>query len=53
MTRQARDDPTEVWWMGYNVARNPIGAVPNAPLASDPGKELHLPILITLAIYEV
>ena len=37
--------------MGYNVARNPIGTVPNAPLASAPGKELHLPILSTLAIH--
>ena len=36
--------------MGYNVASNPIGAVPNASLASDPGKELHPPILITLLI---
>ena len=29
--------------MGYNVARNPIGTVPNAPLASAPGKELRPP----------
>ena len=29
--------------MVYNVARNPIGTVPNAPLASDPGKETHPP----------
>ena len=36
--------------MGYNVARNPIGMVPNAPLASAPGKELHPPILITIAL---
>ena len=36
--------------MGYNVARNPIGVVPNAPLASDLGKDLHPPILSTIAI---
>ena len=30
-----------------NVARNPIEAVPNAPLASTPGEELHPPILGT------
>ena len=29
--------------MGYNVARNPIGTVPNVTLASDPGKELLPP----------
>ena len=28
-----------------NVARNSLGTVPNAPLASDPGKEYHPPIL--------
>ena len=27
--------------MGYNVACNPIGTVPNALLSSAPGKELH------------
>ena len=37
--------------MVYDVAHNPKGTVPNAPLASDPGKELHPPILITLAIH--
>ena len=36
--------------MGYNVSRNPIGTVTNAPIASTPGKELHPPILSTLAI---
>ena len=36
--------------MGYNGARNPIGTVSNAPLASAPGKELHPPILSTLEI---
>ena len=41
----------EVWLMRYNVARNPIGTVPNAPLASAPGKELHTPILNMIAIY--
>ena len=35
----------------YNVARNPLGTVPNAPLASAPGKELHPPILSMLAIH--
>ena len=34
-----------------NVARNPIGTVPNAPLASAPGKEFHPPILGTLEIH--
>ena len=37
--------------MGYNVERNPIGTVPNAPLASAPGKKLHPSILSTLAIH--
>ena len=37
--------------MGYNVARNLIGAVPNVPIASDPGKELNPPIFSTLAIH--
>ena len=27
----------KVWWMGYNVSRNPIGEVRNAPLESTPG----------------
>ena len=39
MTRRTRDNMTEVWWMGYKVARNPIGTVTNAPLASALGKE--------------
>ena len=39
--------------MGYNVARNPIGTVPNEPLASARGKELHPPIFITLVIHGV
>ena len=37
--------------MGYNVSRNPIGKVPNTPLASDRGKEPHPPILSMIAIY--
>ena len=37
--------------MGYNVAHNPIGTMPNAPLASAPGKELHPPKLSTVAIH--
>ena len=37
--------------MGYNISHNPIGTVPNAPLASAPGKELHPSILITLAVH--
>ena len=37
--------------MIYNAARNPIGTVPNMPLASAPGKEIHPPILIILAIH--
>ena len=37
--------------MGYNVVRNPIGTVPNVPLDSTLGKELHPLILIMLAIH--
>ena len=37
--------------MRYNVAHNPLGAVPNAPLASAPGKELRPPILNMLEIH--
>ena len=37
--------------MGCNVARNPIGTVPNAPLSSTPGKELHPPIFSMLLIH--
>ena len=37
--------------MRYNVARNPIGTVSNAPPSSAMGKELHPPILSLLAIY--
>ena len=37
--------------MGYNVARNPMGMVPNALLASALGKEIHPPILITIKIH--
>ena len=37
--------------MGYNLAHNPIGMVPTAPLSSTLGKELHPPILSTLAIH--
>ena len=35
----------------YNVARNPLGTVPNAPLASAPSKELHPPILRMLVMH--
>ena len=35
----------------YNVTDNPLGMVPNAPLASDNGKEPHPPILSVLAIH--
>ena len=38
MTRRTRENLTEVWRMGYNVAHNTIGTVPNTPLASVPGK---------------
>ena len=37
--------------MGYNVVLNPIGMVPNTPLSSALGKELHPPIFITLDIH--
>ena len=37
--------------MWYNVARNPLGTVPNAPLASDPGKEIYPPILKILVMH--
>ena len=36
--------------MGYTVALNPIWTVPNAPLASASSKQLHSPVLSTLAI---
>ena len=39
--------------MGYNVARNPIGTVPNAPLSYVPGKDIHPPILIMVAMHGV
>ena len=32
--------------MGYSVAHNKIGTVPNVPLASALGKELHPPPLL-------
>ena len=37
--------------MGYNEAHNPVVTVPNEPLVSSLGKELHPPILITLSIH--
>ena len=37
--------------MRHNVSDNPIVTVPNAPLASAPGKKFHPPILSTLAIH--
>ena len=37
--------------MGYTVARNPIGTVPNALLTSASVKEIHPLILSTLAIH--
>ena len=37
--------------MKYNVAHNPIGMVPNAPLASASGKKPHPPILRKIEIY--
>ena len=45
---------TEVWRMRYiNVVLNPLGTVPNAPLASDPVKEFHPPILRILVMHGV
>ena len=35
----------------YNVACNQLWTVPNAPLASAPGEELHPPILSMLEMY--
>ena len=35
----------------YKVARNPLGTVPNAPLASAPGKEFHPPTLSMLEMH--
>ena len=35
----------------YKLARNPLGTVPNAPLASDQGKELHPPILSMMEMH--
>ena len=37
--------------MRYNVVRNSIRMVPNVPLASAPGKEVHPLILLILAIH--
>ena len=37
--------------MGYNVAHNPIGTFPSAPLTSAPGKELQPPILNMIEIH--
>ena len=51
MTRRTRDNQTEILWIRNNVAHNPIGTLPNAPLDYTPGKELHTPILSTLEIY--
>ena len=35
----------------YKVARNPLGTVPNAPLASGTGKELYPPTLSMIWIH--
>ena len=35
----------------YKLASNPIGMVPNAPLASDPGKELQILTLNMIAMH--
>ena len=51
MTNRNRDDQTEIWRIRQNVACNTIGKVPNAPLASTPGKEFHPPILSTLVMH--
>ena len=51
MNRRTRDDKIEVLRMGYNVARKPIGTVPNALLTSALGRELYPLILSTLSIY--
>ena len=37
--------------MEYNTSCNPIGTVPNAPLASAPGKELHPPIFSMIGMH--
>ena len=39
--------------MGYNVARNSIGTLHNAPLASALGQELHPPIFSTLVMHGI
>ena len=49
--RITRGDPTEVWRIGYNGARNPIWKVHTVLLASDLGKEIHPQILSKLAIH--
>ena len=36
----------------YKVARNPLGTVPNAPISSTTGKELHSPTLSMLDMHE-
>ena len=35
----------------YNVERRPLGTLPDAPLTSAQGKELHPPILSMLAMH--
>ena len=37
--------------MVYNIARNPMGTVPNVPLDFALGKELHPHILSTITIH--
>ena len=51
MTRRASKYQTDLLQIRHNVSRNPIGMVPNVPLASDLGKESHPPILITLDMH--
>ena len=49
--RITRDHTTEVFQMGYNVARKPIGKVTNAPIASAPSKKIHPQVLIMLVMH--
>ena len=37
--------------MRYNVSYDPLGTVPNAPLASDPGEELQPTILSMILMH--
>ena len=51
ITSRTRGSQTEIWQIIHNVARNPMRTVPNDPLDCALVKELHPPILSTLAMH--